>query len=124
LLVNGEPLVFYHFQGFRQWDEWFIDPGLDLYGAKCPLLLVKKVHKVYVQAVFESTKVLAGVMNSGSCGSGNTRHGAPAEYRSLSLTYKLRCFLEGKVMLRLLRVPRFVDNPLLRSLIRGYSCVR
>jgi hypothetical protein len=75
--VDGQPLLFYHFHGFRQLNHWLFDHSLDEYGV-IPSDLV--LHRIYMPYIRELLKVgHAGAIERGAVG----RRWMPALLRKL-----------------------------------------
>lgn len=49
--INGEPLLFYHFQGLRELSPGWFDPGLLFYSAKMTDGLREFIYKPYLRAL-------------------------------------------------------------------------
>ncbi len=58
VLVDGQPLIFFHFQGVKQFNRWLTDPGVTSYG---PMLPVGRwLYPRYVRALRETRQWAVG----------------------------------------------------------------
>ena len=94
--VDGMPLIFYHFQGYRWLTPRLLDPGLAVYGALCKTTVARAVLLPYAYEVICCAKQIEKVTSVFVVGSGNTRWSQPARYR---LLYIVRLALTGYVVL-------------------------
>lgn len=100
VLVDGIPLIFYHFQGYRQFSPALIDPGLLCHGWECPSSLVVFVHVPYVRAMQAARLKIANSSLGANMGKGETRgYAADDAISGASHLYKLRFVMEGHAML-------------------------
>jgi hypothetical protein len=51
LLVDGTPVIFFHFHGFRRLTRWLCDTNLGIYGATATRLIRRRVYRPYVAAL-------------------------------------------------------------------------
>lgn len=51
VLVDDQPLIFFHFQGFRQIISWVFDWGLGRYGLKMSQELANHIYITYIRAL-------------------------------------------------------------------------
>ena len=49
VLVDNQPLIFYHFHHLRRLTSYLVDPGLDDYGARMGATLRKRVYAPYLR---------------------------------------------------------------------------
>jgi hypothetical protein len=49
VLVDGTPLVFFHFHGFRRLGRWLYDTNLGTYGARASATVRRRIYGPYVQ---------------------------------------------------------------------------
>jgi len=61
MLVDSQPLVFYHFHGFRQIYRWLYDPQLTAYGARADHLLKYHIYYAYIRELAEVDRWLHGL---------------------------------------------------------------
>ena len=98
--VNDVPLIFYHFQGYRQMSRRLVDPGLVCHGWECPPRMVRCVHRPYVSAMGAMQSVLARAGRATPVGAGATRgYAGDGEVARASRLYKLRFLAEGRALL-------------------------
>ncbi len=80
--VDDDPVIFYHFQGFRRIAPGVIDPGVRQYGVRVSRLMESKLFRPYLQALREGQRMVPSL---------NKATGAiPGLYRKLSPTEKGR----------------------------------
>jgi hypothetical protein len=98
--VDGAPLVFYHFQGYRELTDWFVDPGLGCYGRLVDSSVARVVHGRYVKELMATRRWLRrqGFRRVGD--RGNTRSAEAASFAAFSVPYRWRRFLEGRAMVK------------------------
>lgn len=51
--VDGEPLIFFHFHGFRQLNRWLYDPNLTVYKARLSEVMTRALFAPYISALSE-----------------------------------------------------------------------
>lgn len=56
--VDGEPLIFFHFHGFRQVRSWLYDPGLARYQVRVSKVMVRGIIAPYIRILLEVSKQL------------------------------------------------------------------
>jgi hypothetical protein len=61
MLVDSQPLVFYHFHGLRQIYRWLYDPQLTAYGARADHLLKYHIYHAYIRELAEVDRWLHGL---------------------------------------------------------------
>jgi hypothetical protein len=61
MFVDSQPLVFYHFHGFRQIYRWLYDPQLTAYGARADHLLKYHIYYSYIRELAEVDRWLHGL---------------------------------------------------------------
>jgi hypothetical protein len=49
MTVDGTPLIFYHFQGFKRLNSWILNHGLGHYGAVMPSNLLQWFYAGYMR---------------------------------------------------------------------------
>ena len=116
VLLDGEPLVFYHFEGYRQESESLIDPGIRRYEETIPAGTVRKIHVPYVNEVVKCRRELESLGVDGCSGPGNTRKDADVSEDRLSWFYAFRCFLKGTYVWVWLGRARYCDSAFARRL--------
>ncbi len=113
VLVDDTPLVFYHFQGYRQLSDHLYDPGMFSWGVRCARQVYRMIHVPYLMAVMQATAELSKV-ELGS-GGGTTRHHVDKAFSEMSVKYKARYLMEGRAVLWLLGRPWLFNSALLRA---------
>jgi len=92
IAVDGNPLIFYHFQGVRIINRRFFDPGVYRYGPM-PLALRRRLYTSYVRSLFDTEQWVQNRLPS-------TDLLSPRLY---TRDYRLRTFflrlLQGQIML-------------------------
>jgi hypothetical protein len=61
MLVDSQPLVFFHFHGFRQIYRWLYDPQLAAYRARADHLLKYHIYHAYIRELAEVDRWLHGL---------------------------------------------------------------
>ena len=97
-LVDNQPLVFYHFQGYRWINSRFLEPGLAVYGDIVNKGAVRCILLPYAQQVLNMTRHLVREYEGYKIGEGNTRW---HDNTGIGIMYGIRLALEGRVMVRL-----------------------
>jgi len=83
LLVDDQPLIFFHFHGLKQDGAFAYDLNLTGYQLRPDVLTLRRIYKPYVKRLVKESRSL-GVPNEGPL-----RHGSPAED---SLLARVRSF--------------------------------
>jgi hypothetical protein len=78
VLVDSQPLVFFHLQGFKQIGRWLYDPGLAIYGVHADSLLKQHIYKPYIRGLCDSARWLSGPVGQSHIEMGSIRHSGPA----------------------------------------------
>ncbi len=73
--VGGDPLLFYHFQGFRRLNRWMADSGFAAYRARMTPLLREYVYAPYLTALDTIEREARAVLPGFAHGSGSVRIG-------------------------------------------------
>ena len=63
LIVDNQPLIFFHFHGLKTITNWLYDPSWILYGVKSSTILRKKIYRVYLKALIDANIDLLGQHN-------------------------------------------------------------
>ncbi len=58
-LVDGQPLIFYHFHGFRKISRWFYDTELRTYHTGMTPTIARYIYKPYMSALEQGTREAA-----------------------------------------------------------------
>lgn len=124
VLVDGSPLIFYHFQAFRPLSRRFIDPGLiSSAGKKINRDAVRNIHLPYVRAFLKQAEGVRTILSDL-----DERAGVCREMRDIreqySLIYSIRMFLEARVVLCVAGRAWYCDSCFVRSVLRLYARVR
>lgn len=53
LRVDDELLIFFHFHGFKQIENWLYDPGLTFYDVKPSKLVLRDIYGLYIKALLD-----------------------------------------------------------------------
>jgi hypothetical protein len=92
ITVDGDPLIFYHFQGVRIINRRFFDPGTYRYGTMS-LTLRRRLYSRYVHSLFETEKWMRSRLDDLE----------RISFRLYTRDYRLRTFLlrllQGQIML-------------------------
>jgi hypothetical protein len=73
VVVDGEPLVFFHFHGLKQLGRWLIDSGLNGYQVSMDHTTKEKIYRPYVRLLHRFEKSIDGVQGYGTTPSLLTR---------------------------------------------------
>jgi len=63
VLVDSQPLVFFHFQGLTHKSRWLYDPNLAKYGVHVDSLLKRHLYSPYIRELHEITRWLSGLVD-------------------------------------------------------------
>jgi hypothetical protein len=103
VLVDSQPLVFFHFHNFKQVGRRLYDPGLARFGAQANRVLKQHVYKPYVRELSATARSLSGLVDKPHIRLASIRHRSPAidtkgsESRRLPESLKHRLLLSRKV---------------------------
>lgn len=119
LLVDGEVLVFYHFEKYNEIAPHFVDPGLVAQQKLISKKVINNIHCPYVQAVLKAKQVIRSVVNiTRGCALGNTRSSRGDIF---STKHLIRRFVLGHVVLVVCQRAYYVHNRFLRRLVSIYD---
>jgi hypothetical protein len=65
VLVDGQPLIFYHYHGLKQLRGWLYDPQLARYGTDLTVLIKQKIYGPYLLELRTSRQWLAAQLRDG-----------------------------------------------------------
>jgi hypothetical protein len=77
LLVDSQPLVFFHFHNFRQMDRWVYDPGLGRFGVQANSVAKQYIYAPYIRELSASARSLSGTIDLSRIGLASIRYGRP-----------------------------------------------
>lgn len=77
ILVDAQPLVFFHFHGFKQVSRWVYDPNLARYGVRSNDLLKRYIYKSYARELYEVGRWLHSVSDRWDIHEGSIRGDNP-----------------------------------------------
>ena len=121
--VDGVPLVFYHFEGYRQVSPSLINSRFIVNGRRLSRRAVKLIHIPYIDELIRCREMLAKCNTDDRWNAGSTRSEIDSTEESLALFYSIRSVLEGKYIGRFLGRSWYFDSVLMRSLFKLYdSC--
>lgn len=63
LMVDNDPLIFYHFHGLKKITDWLYDPSWIFYKVKSSAILRKKIYTVYLKTLIDVNTDLFGHRN-------------------------------------------------------------
>jgi hypothetical protein len=78
VLVDSQPLVFFHFHNLRQLSRRILDPGLARYGAQPSHVLKRHVYNPYIRALRATAMSLPGLVDQSHVRLASIRRGHPA----------------------------------------------
>lgn len=61
--IDNDPLIFYHFHGFRQIADWLWDPNLADYKARVPRNIVQNIYLPYIKSLLHAEKRCLALYN-------------------------------------------------------------
>jgi hypothetical protein len=121
--VDDDPLIFYHFEGYRQEGSVLFDPGMAGEGYRLGEHIIRSIHLPYVNQILKWTLQL-NQSQVGVHGSGGTRHVADGSTTAHSFAWCLRCFLAGNYIWAFAGKARYCDSLIGRTLVRLYDTLR
>ncbi|NIN63978.1 MAG: glycosyl transferase [Anaerolineae bacterium] len=104
VLVDSQPLVFFHFHRFKQMGRWLYDPGLASYRVQADSLLKRHIYTPYLRGLCATARSLSGLVDQSHIHSGSLRGSGPAMdkrgsvFRRAARSLKHRLFLSNKVL--------------------------
>lgn len=124
ILVDGQSLIFYHFQGYKQLSACYVDAGISCDGFQFAATVIRNIHLPYVETVMRARHLLRVRFPDLQYGVGSTRDSDAGEYDLLSRAYRFRRFMEGKVILVCLGRTWYCDSRIVRKVISMYDKLR
>jgi len=79
VLVDSQPLVFFHFQGVKQMRRWLYNPDLAGYGVHTDSLLKQCIYGPYIRELRETTCWVSRVIARSNIPMGSIRNISPRE---------------------------------------------
>lgn len=77
VLVDSQPLVFFHFHSFKQLDRWVYDPGLARFGAQASSVVKQHIYAPYIRGLSASARSLSGIVDQSRIRLASIRYGRP-----------------------------------------------
>ena len=68
VLVDGEPLIFFHFHGFRQMNQWMYDTNLTEYKVKLSEVMKQSIYGPYIDVLLNVRKQISPFFLKNSIG--------------------------------------------------------
>jgi len=99
VLVDADPLIFYHFVGYRQEFRRLIDPGIRFREWPLPRHVLDAIHKPYVKEILECRKLLERLVPGFQDLPGNTRGSQSMGLAKASPQYIVRSVMTGEFFL-------------------------
>lgn len=62
LLIDGQPLIMYHFQGLTQENRWMYDLHMSTYKTKLPKILLERLYYPYIEDLKRSKSIVNATM--------------------------------------------------------------
>lgn len=124
MFVDGQPLIFYHFQGYQQLSIHYVDAALSYAGFLFDTTVIRHIHLPYVETVMRARDSLKSRGAALQRGVGSTRDSVVGEYDSLSWAYKFRRFLESRTILYYGSRAWYCDSRIVHAVISIYDKVR
>ena len=92
VLVDSQPLVFFHFHGFKQIGRLLCDPLLASYGVHADALLKRYIYTPYVRELYQITRWLSDLAGQPHIQTGSVRGSSPDDgiFRAIARRIKHR----------------------------------
>jgi hypothetical protein len=113
VMVDNQPLIFFHFHSLKRINKWLYDPGWRRYAITPSKLLRQKIYAPYIQTLFEESQLLP--VSQQPVISKGIRNSAPttqvSKIRSLArrlwvTANMFRDMVTGRYILVLLKIPK------------------
>ncbi|MBC8432915.1 MAG: hypothetical protein H8D96_13475 [Desulfobacterales bacterium] len=92
--VDDQPLIFFHFHGFRQINRWLYDPNLAIFKVKPSQTVKQSVVAPYIHALVEVTELVSPELSKPSI-----PYGIRRQSKNSSLQYRLWKALDSLICL-------------------------
>lgn len=126
VMVDDQPLVFYHFAGYRKISARLVDPGIFYRDLRCTKSVVGCIHAPYLRCVMKAKMELQRCFVT--CQPGNTRPRGDGVFSfdesNMPRRTALRVFLEGRAVFLGVGKAWYIDSALIRRLLRWYDSIR
>jgi hypothetical protein len=124
VFVDEEPLVFYHFEVYKQETPHLVDTGLVFDKQRLPPEVIRLIHLPYVRETLRCRRMLERTCPEMDVWKGNTRLDREAPRTCVSAFYTLRCALEGRFILCFAGRGWYGHSELSRTLLKVYDRLR
>jgi len=78
VITDSEPLIFFHFHGFKQLRQWLYDPGLAQYGVRADPLLKRHIYGPYIRELQQVAHLVSSLIDRPYIKLGSIRSGVEA----------------------------------------------
>jgi hypothetical protein len=78
VLVDSDPLVFFHFHSFKKLSPRLYDPGLARHGVQVNPVLKRHTYEPYIRALSAAARSLSGLVDQSQIRLASVRHSQPA----------------------------------------------
>lgn len=119
VLADGHPVVYYHFEGYKQETAALIDSGLTFAGYKLPRHVVRWLHVPYVNDLLAGRRCLARHGLDVRQGRGNRRNDRDTPDKVISVQYAFRCYLQGRYIACFGGRAHYCDSAAARAAVRA-----
>lgn len=123
IMVGDVPLIFYHFEGYRQEAPQLIDPGICRYGVPLAKALINAVHIPYVNEVLACRRLLDRC-HVNIRGTGDTRKTVHSREGNVSWLCGFRRYLEGRYVWCFAGRAWYCESRMARNIVSTYDALR